>query len=135
MPFKSFSWWRSVPNFSTVPPNKLNCKRWKWMRPLIIRCQEVSVCTYTYKQNIVLRFFHCCILIEKICNDCKSQFSRRAFRNQNFFSVEKYHSMKKIRSLYSQSEAKKKSWFWIIPVNYKNKYKDQNFFVLYTKLL
>ena len=100
------------------------------MRPLIIRCQEVSVCTYTYKQNIVLRFFHCCILIEKICNDCKSQFSRRAFRYQNFFSVEKYHSMKKIRSLYSQSEAKNRD-FESFLLTLKNKYKDQNFFVLY----
>ena len=25
IPFKSFEWCRSVPNLSTVPPNKLNC--------------------------------------------------------------------------------------------------------------
>lgn len=26
MPRSSRSWWRAVPSFSTVPPNKLNCQ-------------------------------------------------------------------------------------------------------------
>ena len=39
--------------------------------------------------------------------------------------------MQKIRSLYSQSEAKKNRDFESFLLTFKNKYKDQNFFVLY----